>query len=405
MIKRIARGRHTGAGRRTAARGAAGPQEHERRAAAPWAPLVALPVLAVLTVALVAAAGSLPALMSSAAELSARMALPCGGTAVVYEKLQQLSGILAGQEETKSGKAGGVSLASSSGTASKGSSASVSTVSSAASSAPVGRLPVRTVTLGPTNSSQYVQSGNIWVYNETASHSADIQQQLGIRPDVHINLSKGPQVLIVHTHTTESFADSDTGSYDPNYPTRNADKSKSVVAIGDKIAQALQQNGIQVVHDTTYHDYPSYSNAYAKSLATVEKDLKQYPTIQVVLDIHRDAIQYSNGTRVKPTVEVAGKKAAQIMVVSACDEAGTALSVPDWQYNYRFALRIQQQIAGDYPNLARPLDLCPRRYNMQVSHGALLVEFGTDVNTLDEVLYSGRLFGSELSKVLLNLQG
>lgn len=264
-------------------------------------------------------------------------------------------------------------------------------------------MAVNTLQMGAGNSSMYQSYGNICVYNQT-HFSSDILKQLGIRPDVHINLKKGPQVLIIHTHTTESYAQSDTGYYSPSYSTRNPDKTKSVVKVGDLIAQQLQKQGIQVVHDTTYHDYPSYSNAYGKALASINKDLKKYPTIKVILDIHRDAIQYTNGTRAKPTAVVNGKKAAQIMVVSAANEPNSALPIPDWQYNYRFALRIQQALVNTYPGLARPLNLCPYRYNMQASHGSLLVEFGTDVNTLDEATYSGQLFGNVLAKVLLGLQ-
>lgn len=381
----------------------------------------AVSLLCVTTlVAAVGGSGALPTLFRGAAELSAQMTIPHGGTEVMGRELGSLQAALAKKEENTEpgGESGGIGspspssssggAASSSGGASSGegsSGGSVSSVSGSTGSSSAGRLPVQTMTMKPPVSSRYVQFGNVWVYNQTASHSADIKNQLAIRPDVHINLKKGPQVLIIHTHTTESFAQDDTGTYDPNYPTRNPDRSKSVCAVGDKITQELEKNGIGVIHDTAYHDYPSYSNAYGKMYTDEMADLKKYPSIQVVLDVHRDAIQYTDGTRLKPTVVVNGKKAAQIMVVSACDEPGTALPVPDWQWNYRFGLRIQQQLANTYPNFARPLNLAPMRYNMQVSHGALLVEFGTDVNTLDEVTYSGQLFGQELSKVLLGLQG
>ena len=264
--------------------------------------------------------------------------------------------------------------------------------------------PVTTLLLGPTKSAVYVNYQNVWVYNQTASHTADIAKQLSIRPDVYTFKKSGPQVLIVHTHTTEAYADSDSGSYDPNVSTRNPDKTKSVCKVGDEVTKELEANGIGVINDTTYNDYPDFTDAYAKALNVIQADLKKYPSIQVVLDIHRDDIQYSDGTRVKPTATINGKKVAQLMIVAACNEPASSLPIPDWQYNYRFGLRIQQELAKDYPGLARPLNLCPRRYNMQASHGSLLIEIGTESNTLEEAVYSGHLFGDALAKVLLALK-
>ena len=266
-----------------------------------------------------------------------------------------------------------------------------------------GLKAVKTLLMGPTSSSVYVKYQNIWVYNQTASHTADIAKQLAIRPDVHTFKSKGPQVLIVHTHTTEAYSTTDNGLYDPNISTRNVDKTQSVCRVGDEVQKELEANGIGVINDTTYNDYPNFTDAYARSLAVIQKNMKKYPSIQVVLDIHRDSIQYSDGTRVKPTAVVNGKKVAQLMIVAPCNES-TSLPIPDWQINYRFGLRIQQVMEKDYPGLARPLNLCPRRYNMQACHGSLLIEIGTESNTLDEAVYAGHLFGDALSKTLLSLK-
>ena len=337
------------------------------------------------------------------------LTLPQGGALLLSEKLGNVSAAFAagtGGMQEDDDEAGASAGLINSGAASHASS-SASAASQASSSVPASASvlkPVRTSQMGPKTGAQYETYQNICVYNQCTEHKADIANQLKIRPDVHIFAKKGPQVLIIHTHTTESFADRDDGYYDPSHPTRNADRSKSVCRIGDEIAKALEANGIGVIHDVNYHDYPSYSNAYAKTLTDIQKDLKQYPSIQVVLDVHRDAIQYSDGSRAKPTAVINGKKAAQVMVVAPCEE-GDALPIPDWQMNYRFGLRVQKQLLSDFPGLARPLNLYPARYNMQATHGSLLVEFGTDVNTLDEVIYAGSMFGQSLSKVLLGLKG
>ncbi|OCN01259.1 hypothetical protein A7X67_07380 [Clostridium sp. W14A] len=233
---------------------------------------------------------------------------------------------------------------------------------------------------------------NFYVKNSNQHHSIDIGEELKKQPDVKIKKNAGPQVLIYHTHTTEAF----------DGVTRSTDKSLSVCTVGDAIAKQLEDAGIGVIHDTTYHDYPAYNGSYGRSIVTMENDLKKYPSIQVTLDIHRDAMTRSDGTRLKPTAIVNGKKAAQVMIISGCDDTGD-LGFPDWEYNMRLAVRLQKSMADLYPNLARPLNFCARRYNENVTHGSLLVEIGTDANKLDEAVYGGELFGKALAATLSQL--
>ena len=87
------------------------------------------------------------------------------------------------------------------------------------------------------------------------------------------------------------------------------------------------------------------------------------------------------------------------MIISGCDDDGT-LDFPDWEYNLRFAMRIQRALTERCPALARPLYFCPRKYNEHMTHGSLLIEIGTDMNTLEEALYSGKLLGDALASVL-----
>ena len=183
-------------------------------------------------------------------------------------------------------------------------------------------------------------------------------------------------------------------------PTRTQDNNLNVVRVGEEIAKRLREAGIGVVHDTTVHDYPSYSGSYDRSIETMRKNLEQYPTIQVTLDIHRDAL--GGDTRLKPTTTVNGKKAAQIMIISGCDDDGS-LGFPDWEYNLRLAMRLQQAGAEYDGQLMRPLNFTPSKYNEHMTHGSLLVEFGTEVSTIDEAVYSGQLFGDALVKVLNEL--
>ena len=236
--------------------------------------------------------------------------------------------------------------------------------------------------------------GSVYIKNTNKSHSTDIGQELKAIPAVKIKKgsSSGPQVLIYHTHTTEAYADD----------TRTTDKTRSVCAVGNEIAKQLQSAGISVIHDTTYHDYPAYDGSYDRSKVTIQNYLKKYPGIQVTLDIHRDAMHRSDGTKLKPTAVVAGQKAAQIMIISGCDDTGS-LGFPNWECNLRLALRFQKAISEEYPGLARPLSFCPRRYNEDLTKGSLLIEVGTEANTLDEATYSGTLVGKALAQVLSGL--
>lgn len=237
-----------------------------------------------------------------------------------------------------------------------------------------------------------IQYNNIWVKNSNKSHGIDIPGELQKQPAVKIVKNAGPQVLIYHTHTTEAFAGE----------TRSRDNSKNMVAVGERIAAELRAAGINTLHDTTCHDYPSYNGSYNRSKETIQNNLKKYPSIQVTLDVHRDAMGTAGGTRIKPTAVVSGKKAAQVMIISGCDDDGT-LGFPNWEYNLRLAVRIQKSMADLYPGLGRPLNFCTRKYNENLTKGSLLVEFGTEVNTLDEATYSGELFGKALAAVLNKL--
>lgn len=213
--------------------------------------------------------------------------------------------------------------------------------------------------------------------------------------------STAPQVLIVHTHTTECYMSYDNGFYNSDDPTRTDDPQKNMVAVGERVAAALRAAGIGVLHDTAIHDQP-YNGAYSHSKAAVERYLKANPTIRVVLDLHRDAIYQDATTHVKPTVTVDGKKAAQVMIIVGLKNT-KAVPNTHTAENLSFGVRLQQALHQTHPGLARPLLLADARYNQQLSNGSLLIEMGSDANTLEEACYSGDLLGGVLATVLKGL--
>lgn len=208
------------------------------------------------------------------------------------------------------------------------------------------------------------------------------------------------QVLIYHTHTSESYLTYDAGYFHESFYPRSEDSERNMVRVGEAICTSLKKAGIGVVHATESHDSPVYSGAYTRSRATIEKYMEQYPGIKVTIDIHRDSISYgANGGRIKPTFTVNGRKAAQIMIMSGYDGSGY-YDFPFWEENLTFALKLQNTAEQMYPGMTRPLYFGNFAYNMNVNNGSLLIEVGTDVNTLSEAVYTGELLGNVLAKVL-----
>lgn len=259
------------------------------------------------------------------------------------------------------------------------------------------RGPVIEENMAGGNSSLYVKKGSGIIKNSTKLANTDVASILEKNCSIAFKDNKEPQVLIFHTHATESFEDYDSPIYDKRHNWRSTDNSKNMVAVGDMLTKTLEENGVKVIHDTTQHDYPSYNGAYNRSAETVKKYLKQYPSIKIVLDIHRDAIQRDD-TLVKPVVTINGKKAAQLMIISGCDD-GT-MNMPNWSENLRFAAAYQSKIEENYKGLTRPVFFCYRKYNMDLSTGALLIEVGSHGNTLEETLNTAQMMGDSLAKLI-----
>jgi len=196
-----------------------------------------------------------------------------------------------------------------------------------------------------------------------------------------------PQVLIVHTHTSEGY-----------YPVgRSDDESVNVVAIGDVIEQKLTAAGIKVIHSRAIHD-TSYDGSYARSLETVSGVLESNPEIKIVIDVHRDAIGDGEGGELKLISEINGKTAAQYMLVIGTEEGG--LPHPFWQENLKFGLKIQSVCDRKYPGLMRPINFRKERFNQHLAPGAFIVECGASGNTLEEAKYGAELFSDALSELL-----
>lgn len=207
-----------------------------------------------------------------------------------------------------------------------------------------------------------------------------------------------PQVLIIHTHGSEAYSQ-EGGAYEESDQSRTTDKTKNVVQVGAVLADELAARGLTVLHDTELYDYPSYSGSYSRSLASVEEYLRKYPTVKVIIDLHRDSATDESGAAYRTEYSAPdGSLSSQLMIIAATGEAG--LSFPGWEENMKLALRLQTSMEAMYPGLARPLMVSDQRYNQHAAPGYLLVEIGTDGNTLAEAEAAARLFADCMAEVL-----
>ena len=232
--------------------------------------------------------------------------------------------------------------------------------------------------------------------NNATSYSVDLKELCAKENSFSIERNSAePQILIIHTHTTECF-DGDAMNGETE---RNTNEEKNIVAVGNVIAQTLEQNGIHCVHDKTVHDYPSYQGAYTRELSTVNYNLKQYPSIKAVIDVHRDAYIYPDGSKLTVKYDRNGVSTARVMLVIGTDSLG--LSHPNWRDNLSFASKIQNAADIMYPGMMRPINLRRERFNMHTTKGSILIEIGSNGNTLAEAKEGGKNIANSLSAVLL----
>ncbi len=241
----------------------------------------------------------------------------------------------------------------------------------------------------------------VYLKNSTDTN-IEIKKLLNDNLSFKIFKKNEPEVLIVHTHATETYMETDSEYYYEGFTSRTTDNQKNMVKIGSIIAEKLNNAGIVTLHSQVQHDYPQYNGSYNRAAETIYSYLEKYPSIKVVLDLHRDAITQGETGKVKLVTEVEGKKAAQVMIVMG-SQTGSVQNFPNWQENLKLALRLQQTIESKYPTLARPLSLMSKSYNQSITNGSLLIEFGTDANSLEEAAYSAELVGESLIALFNNL--
>lgn len=206
------------------------------------------------------------------------------------------------------------------------------------------------------------------------------------------------KILIVHTHATESYQPDEKYAFAKSENDRNTDNASNMVGIGDVFADELSKYGIDAIHIRTQHDYPQYNNSYARSCESVEKVLKETPDVNIVIDLHRDAITLKDGTKTKLVTEINGEPTAQVMLVVGTDELG--LKHDNWRTNLKFAVQLQAELLKISPSFPRPINLRTSRFNGHLAPGAVIIEVGTAGNDYGEAVSAAKYLAAAISEYI-----
>ena len=250
---------------------------------------------------------------------------------------------------------------------------------------PVNETPkVEETTINYQNSGTNISWNNVLINN----HSSKQVDLVNMMKDYSPISKNDIKILIIHTHGTEGYIECPSS--------RTEDTEKNVVKVGTVLTDKLKEYGFNVLHDPKMHDLPSYNGSYKNALITLNWYKEHYSGINIVLDVHRDAFERSDGSKVKVISEQNGKKAAQVMFVAGTDDCG--LSHPNWQENLKLAAYLYANGNSSYPGFFRPIDLRSERFNQHITNGSLLVEFGSNGNSLDEAVYSAEILADIFNK-------
>lgn len=228
--------------------------------------------------------------------------------------------------------------------------------------------------------------------SDLAGYEPDVQALLQLPLAWNLR-SEEPTVLILHTHGSESYTKQPTESYDEESPYQTYDARYNMISLGQELAKVLETGGIRVVHDRMLHDHPSYSGAYEHARQSIDAYLAAYPSILMVIDLHRDALDFEKDPQLTTHASVNGQKSAQLMLVAGTD---VHLDYPDWQENLSLGVKLTAVLEKAHPGITRPIQLRPQRFNLDMTPGSLLVEVGANGDTHEQALVAVRALGEAI---------
>lgn len=234
----------------------------------------------------------------------------------------------------------------------------------------------------------------------TDAKAIQLNDLVGYQPDIENLLlaplewnlkGSAPTVLIVHTHATESYTKMPGEIYEEDSDYRTFNPSYNMLSIGEELARVLTAGGITVLHDRTLHDYPTYSGSYNHARKTIDAYLDAFPTITMVIDLHRDALNFDEDPQLTTLAQVGGNRSAQLMIVAGTDKN---LAFDGWRENLAVGVKLTAVLEKMYPGITRPIQLRSSRFNLDMTLGSMLVEVGANGNTHGEAIIAARALGA-----------
>ncbi|AKL95810.1 stage II sporulation P [Clostridium aceticum] len=207
-----------------------------------------------------------------------------------------------------------------------------------------------------------------------------------------------PHILIYHTHGTESYKPASEGNY------HTLRKEYSVITIGEILTKELERRGFNVIHDTTYHDYPSYSGSYSRSLQTAERILKENPSIKVVFDIHRDGYDHIE-TNPNREALIANNRTTINNETTTRFQFVIGPETPNRRQVETFATYIKAVSDSKYPGFSKHILVKPYgRFNQFLTDYTALIEVGSNANTIEEAKRTAVYLGEVLAEALEHMK-
>lgn len=248
--------------------------------------------------------------------------------------------------------------------------------------------------------------GDNYIYNDTSYSPAVavLRDASDIIPEFNYMGSAvypvgEPVVLVIHTHGTEAYSPEGSISYkDEGELARSQDTDENVVAVGAVFAETLNERGVRTLHCEVMHDKESYKDSYIRAASSIARYLAKYPSIQYVVDIHRDSMTARDGSLIRPVTEVDGIATAQVMCVVGSNYNGT--EHPNWQDNLSLALKYRTALNEKYENISRPVYLRGSAYNQQYAPLSILLEVGASGNSLSEAKNAAALAAEVLADII-----
>lgn len=263
---------------------------------------------------------------------------------------------------------------------------------------PVGETPIIPMDLSLSSyGDTYINNATGLTPNVDELLRKDLKNNANIE---YLSSSNAPTVLIIHTHGTESYSKSGAISYGDNGGdlARSENTEENVVAVGKILSDELNKLGIRTLHCEIMHDKDQYRSSYERSEETIRYYLKKYPTIKLVIDLHRDSIINSEGEIIRPVALADGTPTAQVMCVVGSSWGGEANN--KWEDNLALALQLRQNLNEKNNNICRPPYLKASTYNQEIAPYSLLLEIGACGNSLEEACNAARLIAVSLAELL-----